>query len=1074
MKKPFKLRLTLLTLLLSAVVQFAIAQTLDVRGTVHDASGNPVIGASVSVKGGKAGTVTDVNGKFTIKGVKATDRLVFTYIGMETQEVKVKNNLNITMHDDNTQLDEVMVVAFGKQKRSSFTGSAAVVGAKALEKKQVTNALSAINGEVAGVQMNDISGDPASTPTIRIRGFSSINADNDPLIIVDGAPYDGSINNINPNDIGSVTVLKDAASNALYGARGANGVIMITTKSAAKGEGNTTINLDAKFGVNTNAAVDYDYIDNPGEYYEMFYKAAKNNYLAQGYSQHDANVAANNQIYDTTGNLGLGYIVYSVPNGEYLIGENGKLNPHATLGKRIYNNGQYYTLVPDDWMDEALRTAVRQEYNVSVSSSLKKAQIYASLGYLNNEGIAYNSGFERYTARMKADWQATKWLTVGANTSFTHSMQQYIANESDNTGLFYQLRNMAPIYPVYIRDADGNIMTDANGKMYDYGDGQTIGLVRKALTKENVIQQNALDTNDITYNSFSLNGFVDIMPFEGLKITINGTVTDTQDRGTYTYNPFYGYSSSTYVNGGVTKTQSQQYSVNFQQLINYSASLGKHTMSLLLGHENYKYRYDYLYGSMQNMASYFGNQNLSGAISIMAVGDYNTSYPKTEYNNEGWFFRGQYDYEGKYFGSVSYRRDASSRFHPDHRWGDFYSIGGAWIVNKESWFNAPWIDQLKLKASIGQQGNDNIGENKYQDLYSVVNNNGELGIKWASKGNENITWETNTNFNIGVDFGLFKNRLTGSVEYFYRHTTDMLTLVQAPYEAGYQGIYDNVGTMDNKGVEIDLNGVIIKSKALTWSVNLNATHFKNEVTELYEKNKTTIVEGHGGYIGSGTNFASKFIGEGLSIYEWYLKKYAGVDDQGQSMWYKYDTDGNITTTTTYGDADYFLCGTSIPDLYGGFGTSLSAYGVDFSISFNYSIGGKGYDSMYRNLMTVPYENYTGFALHRDLYNAWSETNTDTDIPRFNFGDQYAASSSSRFLIDASYLTLRNINIGYTLPKSWVRPLGLSSVRVYAAADNICYWSKRKGYDPRGSFSGMGSASAYSPVRSISGGVSIQF
>lgn len=1066
-----KIRLTLLWLLLVAAMQFATAQTIDVSGVVHDTEGNPIIGATVSVKGGKAGALTDVEGHFTMKGVKSSDILVITYIGMEKQEVKARKSLNITMESDNTELDEVMVVAFGKQKRSSFTGSAGIVDSKNLEKKQVTNALSALNGEIAGVQMTDVSGDPASTPTIRIRGFSSISAGKDPLIILDGAPYDGGINNINPNDIESVTVLKDAASNALYGARGANGVIMITTKNAAKGDNKTTVTLDAKLGANSNAAVDYDYIDNPAEYYEMFYKAVKNQQLLLGESAYNAHVNANAQMAGSSATGGLGYITYTVPNGEYLIGENGKLNPHAKLGNRIYNKGQYYTLLPDDWTDLAYRTALRQEYNLSVSSSLKNAQIYASLGYLNNEGIVYNSGYERYTARLKANWQAKKWLSVGGNVSFAHSDRDYVAD--DDTGVFWMLRNMAPIYPAYVRDGNGNIMTDQNGKVYDYGEGNIIGLARPVLSQTNVLQENELNTQNMVRNNFTVSGFVDITPFEGLKITLNGTVTDNQSRETYTYQPFYGYTATSFENGGVEKVQSQTYSVNFQELINYSKTFGKHNMSLMLGHENYKYRYDYLYGFMQNMASYFGNQNLSGAITVSSTGDYNSDYPTTDYNNEGYFFRGMYDYAEKYFGSFSFRRDASSRFHPDHQWGNFFSVGGAWIISKENWFTAKWVDQLKLKASIGQQGNDNIGEYAFMDLYSISNNNGSIGLTSSSKGNENITWETNTNLNIGTEFSLFKGRLTGSVEYFYRHTKDMLCFVYAPYESGYSGTYDNIGSMNNKGIEIELNGVLVKNRNLTWSVNLNATHYKNEVIELNADNKTLDMDGHWGYV-SGNN--DQFTGEGLSLYTWYLKKYAGVNEDGLSTWYT--ADGG--TTTNVNDADYFLCDNAVPDLYGGFGTKFEAYGFDLSVSFNYSLGGKAYDYRYASMMANPSGSYIGFSLHRDLYNAWSENNTSSDIPRFVYSDEantidgYNASKSSRFLTDASYLTLQNINFGYTLPKKMVRKLGLGNVRFYGSIANLCYWSKRKGFDPRGTFTGKPDSNVYSPMKSISGGINIQF
>lgn len=1060
-----KVKSFFLCLLFVAVSAIASAQSSNVGGVVLDKLGQPIVGATVSVKGSKIKTSTDGNGKFSLPANTIGQTISISYIGMTTQHVEAKENLTITLLETSSELDEAVVVAFGKQKRSAFTGSAAVIKSDILDKKQTTNALSAIKGEVAGVQMTDISGDPAATPTIRIRGFSSINAGNDPLIILDGAPYDGGINNIPPHDIASITIQKDAASNALYGARGANGVIMITTKSGSKGKDGTQFSFDAKWGANSNASVRYDYVDNPAEYYEMFYKAAYNYNLLSTGNSYEAHTAANSLISQSVANGGLGYIVYGVPDGEYLVGENGKLNPHAWLGNVITNGETQYTLLPDDWTDEAFRSALRQEYNFSANSNLGKAQIYASLGYLNNQGIVYNSDYERYTARVKADWQATRWLSLGGNTSFAHAKQDYISDASN--GLFATLQNMAPIYPVYIRDANGNIMTDSNGRMYDYGDGTVIGVERETMKKTNPLQESSLNTYEINSNNFSLNGYADIMPLDGLKLTLNGTVTNSQSRKSYTYNPFYGYSSTTYVSGAIGKVQTQKYSLNFQQLINYTKGWRKHTMTLLAGHESYKYRYDYLYGEKQGMASYFGNQNLSGATTIIGTGDYDTDNPTTDYNNEGWFFRGQYEYANKYFASVSYRRDASSRFDPDNRWGNFYSVGGAWIISKEEWFKASWVDQLKIKISVGQQGNDNIGEYGYSDLYSVTNNNGGVGLVWAKKGNKDITWETNTNLNIGVEFSLWQGRFLGTLEYFYRHTTDMLSFIYAPYEMGYAGSYYNVGNMDNKGVEIELNTIPIRTNNFTWSININATHYKNKITKLSEKAKTSVIDGHGGYISS---YSDQFTGEGLPLYTWYLKKYAGVNEDGYSTWYTADGE----KTTRYGDAAYFLCGNPIPKLYGGFGTKLETYGFDFSISFNYSIGGQAYDYQYATLMTNPTSTYAGYNFHRDLYNAWTSSNTTSDIPRFVYGDENTGAQSSRFLTNASYLSLQNINIGYTLPSNIASRLHVSSIRVYGTADNVCYWSKRKGFDPRGVFNGETSTSTYSSMRSVSGGISIQF
>lgn len=1063
-----KKSLVLLTFLFAFIVH-ASAQVTSVTGTVVSADdGEPVIGATVMVKGTKAVAITDANGKFAIsQGIGGGKILVVTYVGMKTVEVTLRPNMRIVMEPETANVDEVIVTAFGQQTRSSFTGSAAVVDSKKIEKKQLTNVIAGLRGEVPGVQITGSSGSPTSTPVLRIRGFSSINAGKDPLIIVDGSPYDGGWNNLNPNDVASVTVLKDAASNALYGARGANGVIMITTKKAEAGK--ATITLDAKWGVNSRIKRDYDYISDPGQYYETWYKALYNyqtNVLGQTHYQ--AHVNANTiMASDDKSSGGLGYMVYTVPDGEYVIGENGKLNPHATLGSRVYNNGQVYTLYPDDWKEAAFRNGLRQEYNLSVTGKTDRADFYAGLGYLNNEGIANGSFFERYTARLKADYKANNWLRIGGNANFTHSSYKYF-NTSSFSGLFYSVSIIAPIYPLYIRDGNGNIMTDSNGLMYDYGDGAENGLTRPINSGLNAVQENQLNASDCVNNVLTFTGFSDINLLKDLKLTLNGTGTFYHSLATYTYNPYYGYYATTYPTGAVSKSTSMTYSYNFQQLLNYSHDFGNHHMELMLGHEYYYRDYYYLAGERETMVDYFGIQNLSGAITVLDADD-----SETEYNNEGYFFRGQYDYKQKYFGSVSFRRDASSRFHPDHRWGNFFSLGGAWIMTKESWLNSiDWLQTLKLKASFGQQGNDDISNFLYTDYYSIKNDNGTIGLTLSHTGNEYITWETNNNFNVGVEFEMFKSRLRGSLEYFYRKTTDMLTSVSVAYSSGIGSIWYNVGDMVNKGFEIDLSGDVIHTKDLVWTLNFNTTHYKNEITNLYDDKKSLSLNGHDGFYSG-----NKYYGEGLPLYTWYLKRYAGVAEDGQALYYTSDGNGNITgTTTVYGNAGYFLCGDPHPDLYGGFGTSLSYGGFDLSVTFSYSLGGMAYDYTYQTAMSNPPTGGVGYAIHKDILNAWTADNTDSNIPRWQFGDTYSAGTSDRFLTDSSYLTLQNINLGYNLPKKWVVRCGLSGVRVYMAGDNLYYWSKRKGFDPRGSLSGQSDTSrySYSTSRCVSGGIKVNF
>lgn len=448
-----------------------------------------------------------------------------------------------------------------------------------------------------------------------------------------------------------------------------------------------------------------------------------------------------------------------------------------------------------------------------------------------------------------------------------------------------------------------------------------------------------------------------------------------------------------------------------------------------------------------------------------------TSSNQTNYNTEGFFFRGMYDYDGKYFGQVSYRRDGSSRFSPAHRWGDFYSFGGAWILTKEDWMagTKSWLDMLKVKFSFGQQGNDAIGNNRYLDTYGIGSMNGDMALTFASKGNDKITWETNTNINAGLEFELFKGRLTGDVEYFYRKTTDMLCFISVPMSMGYAGYYSNVGNMVNRGVELNLAGDVIRTKDFAWNINLNATHYTNEITKLYEENKNEMLSGYAGY-----HNGSYYYGEGLPIYTWRLKKYAGVNEKGESTWYVENEDGSLGKSAKWSEGSYFACGDPTPDFYGGFGTSLSFKGIDVGVNFTYSIGGKSYDSGYQSLMSVPYDSWTGFNFHKDMLDAWSPSNRESNIPRLQYNDTDASSSSDRFLINASYLNLQSINIGYTLPKSLTRRLGLTKVRVYGAADNVYLWSKRKGFDPRTSFTGSPSNEQYAFVRTISGGITLQF
>lgn len=1074
-----KKRLTMLLACLSVSIGVVLAQG-QLSGTVLSSEdGLPVVGASVVAEGTGQGAATNIDGLFTL-AVPPGTQLTVSYIGMIPKKVKATPGMKIMLDPDEQMLDEVMVIAFGQAKKSAFTGSAAVVGSEKLAESQVTSVTNALAGAVPGLQLTSNNGDPSSTSTIRIRGFSSLNAGKDPLIIVDGAPYSGDLSNINPSDVESMTVLKDAASNALYGARGANGVIMITTKQAKTGDAKIT--LDAKWGWNTRALQHYDLVTDPAQYYEMHYEALKNYYISQGYSATEAWQKANANLGSSASNGGLGYICYTVPEGQMLIGQNGKLNPNATLGNIVSYNGTDYLITPDDWEDEAMCTGHRQEYNLSISTATAKSSIFTSLGYLKNEGITAGSDLERFTGRLKADYQAKDWLKVGANVSFAHYNANYLANNgsSSSTGNIWAFTSqIAPIYPLYLRNADGSIMYDSDGiKMLDYGNGMNAGLTRPFLTDANAVQDNLLNTKNREGNAAGASGYLDITFMPGLKLTINGTYNLDETRYKYVYNPYYGQFDTT---GGTVSTEHYRtYDYDLQQILNYTATFGtKHNLNVMLGHEYYNYLTYDLYATKSQMFSQ-DNKELSGAV----IDGQGAGGSKSRYNNEGYFGRVMYDYDSRYFGSFSLRRDASSRFHPDHRWGTFWSLGAAWLINKEKWFNASWVDELKVKASIGSQGNDNIDDYLYVDTYTLSNSGGAVGTTFAQKGTEDITWETNTNFNIGTEFALF-GKLSGQLEFYHRKTTDMLYAFSVAPSLGYTSYYDNVGDLYNQGFELTLDYNIYHSKDVNVNFTMNIASLRNRITMLHADQKQSTFYTADGKAYDGFVSGYFYIAEDLPMYTWRLKEYAGVDEEtGLSMWYKnvYETDANGNsvwagreTTTTYSDADYYVTEeTTIPDFYGGFGLSVQAYGFDLSANFSYQIGGKQYDYSYAEFMSSPISSSTGTNFHKDLLKSWTTDNTSSSIPRFQYGDTNSAAMSTRFLTNASYLNIENINFGYTVPKAITQKFLINSLRIYLACENVAYISARKGFDPRQSYTTVTNATYYSPIRSFSVGLNVEF
>ena len=1072
--KKAKLFLAALSALLSLA---ASAQNITVTGTVTEAStGEGVPFASVMVKGTMNGVASNVDGVYSIVAPE-NGTLVFSAVGYTTVEVAVNSaaEINVELDVDNQFLDETIVVAYGTATRESFTGSATMVDSEEISKRVTSSVTTALAGTTPGVQIISSSGDPSSSGgSIRIRGIGSMSASNNPLYVVDGMPYEGSMSDINPNDVESISVLKDASASAIYGARGANGVVLITTKKASGSQ--PSVKFDARFGVNSRLIPQYDVIDDPGQYYETWYKLLYNSQYYAGASVADAYAFADNNLFNAN-NGGLGYIVFTVPEGQNLVGHNFKLNPNATLG---YDDGEYY-YYPDNWYDEAFHNSFRQEYNLSASGSKGGLTYYGSVGYLDDGGVVSNSRYQRYTARINANYQAKSWLKFNTSMSYSHSDSQSPGDYSDQYGssgnIFYIANMIGPIYPLYVRASGTHEIMYENGRPV-YDANQT-NFSRPSIVG-NAVRDNEYDRRQNYADVLTGQWGVTVTPVHGLDISANIGLLNDNTR----YNALYSqFGSASSVDGQAYVVHMRRFAVNTQFLANYKTDFGatRHTLEVLAGYESYNSTYQQLEGVNDHLYDpYIGELNNAHGTSSRQVASYTLPYM-----TQGFLSRVQYDYAGKYFLSASYRRDASSRFHPDHRWGNFGSIGGAWLISSENFMsNADWVDMLKLKVSYGVQGNDNLGSSQsyyfpYTDQYSVSYNEetGEYSVNLSFKGNEDLTWESSHSINAGVEFELFGGYLNGSVEFFDRITSDLLYNRSVPLSSGNPtGVIPvNVGSISNMGVEAVLSGDIIRTQNVNWNWNINLSSYKNTILALDE---TVPAEGL-----RGSNYIYRV---GGSLYNAYVYRFAGVDQtDGRAMYYKkvLDKDGNWTgedeITYNFSEADQYDIGTTLPKVYGGFGTSLNAYGFDFSVQCSFQLGGKYYDGTYQSMMLT--QASAGNAIHKDLLNAWTPENTNTDVPRLDGDYSVAQSPVDRFFVSSNYLSLNNVTLGYTFPKRWTEKLDIAGLRIYVSGDNLAVLTARKGVDPRfslglGSFtSGSGlNSGAYSTMRNVTAGISLTF
>lgn len=1072
-----KSKILMLISLCLLTIGSALGQTITVKGIVTDERGDGVIGATVRLKSdATVGTMTGMDGDFTLKA-KQGEIIIVSYVGYKTQEVAAAPNLNIKLVPDTELLDDVIVVAYGTAKKESFTGSAVVVDSKKLEKLQAPDAVKALEGMVPGLQISSASGSAGSSTSIQIRGVGSINASNNPLIVLDGAPYDGNINSINPRDIASINVLKDAASAALYGARGANGVIIITTKSGRAGQ--TTVNFEARLGVNQRGVPEYDTVTDPAQYYSYYWEAFRNQNRGIALGE-DANgdpiyptLEQANQITsgtltnyggnDLSGNslIGrLGYNIYNVPDNQ-LFDNNGVINPNAKIK---YEDASDF----NDWAALLMSPKMRQEYNLSLTRGSEKSKTFFSVGYLNDQGYVIKNAFDRISSRLSYETEMYDWLKLTASSLISYTQGNF-GNESSNafSNVFNFTRNIAPIYPVYAHDKDGKIMMDkeTGEKIYDTGEARPgVNGARKYSGGKNIKGESELNRDN--YRSLYINqtARADIDFGAGFKFNTTFNYYQNNDLTNYFINPRMGDGKD--YRGILEKNFDNYTTINWNQVLTYDAKFGDFTMQALLGHEFYKWNLKHTYGSKKNTI-------IPTSLEFNTFGETTDliSYERN-YNVEGFFTQFTGNFYEKYYLSASLRLDGSSVFAPDKRWGTFWSLGGSWRASEEEFLkDNNTISNLKLRASIGQQGNDNLLDNDgyrmytpYQNLYGYESDGSNVSIANKFKGNPDITWEKNLNLSLGLEFGLFQDRLTGEVEFFTRKTTDLLFNEPLERGTGFPYMPKNIGSMRNTGVEFSLTGRVVSTENVQLTLGVNGMTFRNKILSLPERFKE-----------NGLSSGIRILKEGGSINDIYLVKYAGVNpENGDALYEKYnekedkfDVVNYKKHSSTLKDRQYV--GRVNRDLEGGFFASLNAYGVDFDMQFAYGIGGKMVDWNYSGLMHNG--SNTAATFHKDIANRWTPENKNTDVPRLQ-NQSSMIKTSDRFITDASYLSLRSVTLGYTLPSDITEKIKVKGLRLYVSADNVFLLSARKGLDPRTSFTGNPDSNQPSVIRAISGGISI--
>ena len=1002
-----KRKLTLMLALLFVWTGVAWSQGVTVKGVVtSEEDGLPIVGASVLVKGTTQGTITDVDGNFMISGVKADSKtLIVSFVGMKSKEVAIKKGeLKIVMKSDAEVLDEVMVVAYGTVKKSAFTGSATVVDQDKIKSPAVSFDKS-LAGQVSGVQVMSNSGQPGSGTSFRIRGSGSLKASNEPLYVIDGVATTSTeyssiaeenesssniLSSINPNDIESITVLKDAAAAALYGSRAANGVVVITTKSGK--EGKARVNFNAQFSWSKLGKA-YDMMSS-ADMYKMIYQG----YRAKGETMEEANASAQ------------GALTHNPYNVENPLDENGNVVDGAKL------------VVDTDWQKEVFRTAPSQDYNMNVSGKNDKTNYFFSIGYTKQGGITPASDFKRYSAKANINTKVNRWFNAGLNVTFSHSIQNTTVESSAGASPLYNALSFPNAVPVYIVDNEGNPVLDENGnKQYNF--------TNPVSRDFNPLAIPLMDVNRSKFYRLLASGYAEITFFKGFffKTVFSPDYVST-DEHRY-WNKEHG-NGPTY-NGRLDKYHHVDLMYTSTNTFNYTNVFKDvHSLNVMAGMEYWQSTYETLYAGGRGLLG--DMQELAGAS-----GSFSPSSDTTKETLISYFGRAEYAYKDKYNFSASLRADGSSIFGADTKWGTFWSLGASWRINQEDFLkDIEWIDNLKLRLSYGTSGNKS-GLARYASLglwttsadYLYGSN---IGVGHEQLVNALLGWEKQGMFNVGVDFS-FWNRFYGSVDFFNKTSDGLLYDVPLALQNGLSSITMNAAKTSNTGFEIVLGANILRGP-LVWNMDLNASFIKDKIKDLNGENDVRMTD------------YQKIWSVGGSQYEFYMPTWAGVDpDNGNPLWYKVNDDGTRTTTSVYSEATYERQGRSTPLAYGGFINTFSYKNFDLTIQLNYSLGGKIYDNIYAGMMHDGAT--TAQNMHVDALEAWTTPGQQTNVPKYAINNATnSASLSSRFLYDATNVKLKTITLSYTLPKNLgVFSKVISGAKLWVSADNLCTWFADKGY-----------------------------